>query len=201
MEYTPDYHTASRLEDRRRGDSDRPKLQSALEDVAASAAALVAWLRDPSTGDPNAYPLLIAQLDRLESLRADAPESQPEQWGRWTIETVRAAEAEAEEKRKQISRMDAPARRQGWVYVLRNPEGLHKIGRTLYLERRLFALTSAAPSSYRLVHLIWAEDTLQAELVLHRRFALKRATRECFELSADDLAWLKSFDVWTDYPG
>jgi predicted GIY-YIG superfamily endonuclease len=172
---------------------------AALQDVAIAAEAFVEWLQSPGSGDPNAYALLIARIHRWRSLETTR-DDKPAQWGCWTIDAIQRAEEAIAEKRCKAPSRERGLMREGWIYLLRNPEGHYKIGRTINITRRLFELTSGAPAAFQLIHLIWADDTLIPERILHRRFANKRSSRECFELDSDDVTWLCSFDHWADCP-
>lgn len=76
----------------------------------------------------------------------------------------------------------------GYVYVARAENGLHKIGRSKNPEDRVRGFAGAImPFIIELVHTIPSNDYVQAEKLLHQRYAHCRRVGEWFDLSERDL--------------
>jgi len=91
-------------------------------------------------------------------------------------------------------RLDIPERiprKTGCIYVLRAPDGLHKIGRSVSPERRVGSLnTGRADRGLELVCTVAATHTSTLETMLHQRFASKRVNGEWFDLTPSDIEWI-----------
>jgi hypothetical protein len=92
-----------------------------------------------------------------------------------------------QEKRKAKKRIP----KAGFVYVLQ-ADSYYKIGLSTNVEKRVKQLSTLPPFDVALIHKIETEDMHQLESELHERFAEKRANGEWFELSEEDLTWLKT---------
>jgi hypothetical protein len=84
----------------------------------------------------------------------------------------------------------------GHVYVIRDSDvtGYCKIGRSHNLRQRLDTFDTHLPFNVEVVTVIPCRDCVQAETILHRRFADKRRRGEWFELTDADIAWLQQWD-------
>lgn len=80
--------------------------------------------------------------------------------------------------------------RAGFVYLMRSGD-LYKIGRSKNPNARLAALQNAAPNTIYLVHSIRTDDMHGFEAYLHDLFSAEQTTGEWFDLSSDQVAWLK----------
>lgn len=87
----------------------------------------------------------------------------------------------------------AKPRLKGTVYVLRTEDGSHryKIGRTRNLIVRHAQLDTLVPYELTLCHAIPCLDPIALEQVLHTHFATQRVKGEWFELTDDDLQWIR----------
>lgn len=82
---------------------------------------------------------------------------------------------------------------EGFVYVLRVDNGLCKIGRTRYLDDRIYQLGITLPYDPELVCAIKVEDCIKAEREIHELFidAGKNVRGEWFELTEADIEYIK----------
>jgi hypothetical protein len=80
------------------------------------------------------------------------------------------------------------------VYVL-ECRGSYKVGMTGDLPKRMKTIQSGNPFQITLAHVIFTEDHYKLEQSLHRIFAESREGNEWFNLSARDLAVIKSMSV------
>ena len=87
-----------------------------------------------------------------------------------------------------LSRIDWELRRRGWVYFVREPSGLFKIGLTTCMSKRLASFQVATPGALELVHIVESNNPEKSELWYHQRFADQRVRGEWFTLSDADLA-------------
>lgn len=76
----------------------------------------------------------------------------------------------------------------GYVYLIREPFGRVKIGKTTDVERRISALNCGSPYELELLIAIPCDDMRKLENSFHERFAEKRVRREWFELSENDVS-------------
>lgn len=83
----------------------------------------------------------------------------------------------------------------GYVYVIQAGD-YFKIGRTKDLNGRLTQLAIQLPEKPFLVHVIGTSDCVKAEQFFHAKYQANRRNGEWFALSDEDLAELKSVDVW-----
>lgn len=79
-------------------------------------------------------------------------------------------------------------RREGFVYIARAENGLHKIGRARDPERRVRGFAGAVmPFVIELIHKIPSNDAIQAEKLLHQRYSHCRRVGEWFDLDTCDV--------------
>ena len=86
--------------------------------------------------------------------------------------------------------MDKP----GHIYLLK-ANGLHKIGRSKDVDRRMGQIQPKLPYASELVLSAKVADAAAAERMLHERFADRRVRGEWFSLNDIDLNWVKR---WAD---
>lgn len=77
----------------------------------------------------------------------------------------------------------------GYVYLIREPGGLYKIGHSTNPKKRLSSLRGQTPYALQLelVHTIRCNNRYEAESQLHKRYADKRVRGEWFRLDPDDV--------------
>ncbi|MEO6739199.1 MAG: GIY-YIG nuclease family protein [Chthoniobacteraceae bacterium] len=80
------------------------------------------------------------------------------------------------------------------VYVLGTPLG-YKIGYATNLEQRLRELQTGCPAPLVTEAMISTHAPAKLESCLHRRFNSKRKQGEWFDLSSEDLAFLRGIDA------
>jgi hypothetical protein len=102
-----------------------------------------------------------------------------------------------DEKRRRDSRQprhnNAPRQpRSGYVYLIVSEMGQYKIGKTNNPKHRskMFGLT--LPFNVELIHLIETDDMGMLEASLHDRFAPNRINGEWFDLTPEDVSYIKS---------
>lgn len=85
-----------------------------------------------------------------------------------------------------------PWRMPGWIYVIKSPDGLYKIGKTKRKpDERLSEFIPKLPFDTEIVCLIQAENHSGFEAGLHQKFADKRVRGEWFRLDEKDIEYLK----------
>lgn len=84
-----------------------------------------------------------------------------------------------------------PITKNGNVYILKAGP-YYKIGRTNNVDRRMGEICPKLPFEAEIVHVIEAHNMYEIEAELHRLFNEKRANGEWFELSQEDVEWLKT---------
>lgn len=77
----------------------------------------------------------------------------------------------------------------GYVYLFQCGD-LYKIGTSTDVEMRLKAVRKRAPGTV-LLHSVLSDDPYRAEKFLHLKFGSERVTGEWFELSQEDVHWIK----------
>lgn len=85
--------------------------------------------------------------------------------------------------------------RPGFVYLIRSASGYYKIGRTKNPDDRIATFSVKLPFEVEYEHLIETTDMYQLEKDLHARFADRRVNGEWFDLTDDDVAYVKSLGV------
>lgn len=71
----------------------------------------------------------------------------------------------------------------GHVYVLGSTAGLHKIGRTTEIDKRVAAIDTSSPVPVYLVHSRFVRDSVDLESLLHRKYNHCRERGEWFRLT------------------
>ncbi|WP_276917436.1 GIY-YIG nuclease family protein [Aneurinibacillus aneurinilyticus] len=80
----------------------------------------------------------------------------------------------------------------GFVYIIREDyTGRYKIGKTKKLDARLKLFNVDLPFEVELVHSIHTQNCDETERLLHEHFAHKRVNGEWFDLTEEDIAWIK----------
>lgn len=79
----------------------------------------------------------------------------------------------------------------GFVYLLQSQSGHYKIGRTTNPQNRLKTFSVKLPFEVEYICLIQVQDMYQMESELHTRFAEKRINGEWFNLSPEDVNYIK----------
>jgi len=79
----------------------------------------------------------------------------------------------------------------GYVYILEGG-GYYKIGSTTKLNDRLTRLSTLMPFCISLMCSIGTEDMFGLETTLHRRFAEKHTNGEWFQLTPEDIEYIKN---------
>ncbi|MBT2572181.1 GIY-YIG nuclease family protein [Planococcus sp. ISL-110] len=80
----------------------------------------------------------------------------------------------------------------GYVYFVQEyMTGSFKIGKTKHIDRRMNVFNVKLPFENKLVFLIKTADHHQTEIAFHQHFSDKRLEGEWFNLTREDLAWIK----------
>lgn len=97
------------------------------------------------------------------------------------------------ERHKPYPKEQLPARRGGYVYLIRDRDvtGYCKIGKSTNVRRRIGHFDTMLPFETDLLHIIETDDCTALEARLHRHFAEKRVRGEWFELDDNDIAAIK----------
>lgn len=80
----------------------------------------------------------------------------------------------------------------GWVYLVRGPQGWYKIGHTKNPDDRRTTFGVKLPFDVKFDHLIKCKNRREAEVHLHKVFAHRRGNGEWFRLTADDITTIKA---------
>lgn len=80
----------------------------------------------------------------------------------------------------------------GWVYLLRSADDLYKIGRTVDPNNRIRTFNVKLPFDVEYEHLIQTDNRFALETELHHHFAAQRVGGEWFNLSPEDVEYIKS---------
>lgn len=83
---------------------------------------------------------------------------------------------------------------EGYVYLVQSVSGHYKIGRTRNVDNRLRTFNVKLPFEIELTHVINSYDMVDAERILHARYAHRRVNGEWFALSPDDVTAIKSIE-------
>jgi hypothetical protein len=76
-----------------------------------------------------------------------------------------------------------------YVYIAKRADGLHKIGCTGNIKKRVYSL-GREHEGFEIVHTIETNNALDLEGELHSKFSKKRKDKEWFALTSDDLLFL-----------
>lgn len=85
-----------------------------------------------------------------------------------------------------------PEPRAGYVYLVKSPLNVYKIGRTIDPDSRRHTFEVKLPFEIEFEAIIAAPDMIALERELHQRFARKRLNGEWFELEPQDIEYIKS---------
>jgi hypothetical protein len=80
----------------------------------------------------------------------------------------------------------------GYVYLLQSPTEAYKIGRTKAPQDRIKTFGVKMPFEVEYIALIKTDDMVKLEVNLHNKFTDKRIDGEWFELSLEDVEYIKS---------
>ena len=79
----------------------------------------------------------------------------------------------------------------GYVYIIKSSNGLHKIGLSVNIRRRLKQLQRAyAPEQLRLVRQIETDSMMNTERQLHNILSRRHVHGEWFALTPEDFRWV-----------
>jgi hypothetical protein len=111
---------------------------------------------------------------------------------RGALEHPKTMELAADELRPRVLGWYASWRKPktGYVYLMRNADGLHKIGHAKNPDSRRSALQKYYGFPITLIHCAFTWDSHPAERLLHEVFASQRIYDEWFDLTPDDVAWI-----------
>lgn len=88
----------------------------------------------------------------------------------------------------------SPKQQTGYIYLLKSPTSAYKIGRTRNPKDRLKTFSVKLPFEVEYIALIPTDDMVELERVLHARFDHRRINGEWFELSPDEVAYIKELE-------
>lgn len=81
----------------------------------------------------------------------------------------------------------------GYVYFVQEyMTGSFKIGKTKHIDRRMNVFNVKLPFENKLIFLIKSADHHQTEIAFHEYFSKKRLEGEWFDLTKDDVSWIKN---------
>lgn len=82
----------------------------------------------------------------------------------------------------------------GFIYLIRAPNNLYKIGMAINIHKRFGELKTLSPVPLQLIHVIKTPLRYSAERRMHKRFKKHRHHGEWFSLTEKHVEWLKSID-------
>lgn len=85
-----------------------------------------------------------------------------------------------------------------YIYLIYCATGHYKIGLSKEPEKRLLQLNTAWPVELSLVHFFVADNAQEAEARLHAHYSAKRVKGEWFDLSQEQVAFIKSITSYQD---
>ena len=139
---------------------------------------------------PDEFARLVAETWEYYA-RTPAEEINDKNWRGW-LTNYPKPEPETRAIAKERKGDDRP----GHVYVLRCETGLHKIGRTNCVDRRLTQLGIQIPYAVELIHHFPADNMFAAESFIHKRLQHARTKGEWFRLSSEEIDWLMGIKGW-----
>src|SRR5690242_18538642 len=83
----------------------------------------------------------------------------------------------------------------GYVYLLQSPKGAYKIGKSVNPKSRFQTFKLSLPFEVEYVCVIQTNRMSDLERELHERFASKKINGEWFDLSTEDVQYIKSLAV------
>lgn len=148
-------------------------------------------------GIPYGYCFSDDCLDKAHAATLQCHETRIKEKEEGELEASKRAEERAKEKsenqRLEVEHQEKIQQGFGHIYIIEAPNGLYKIGlTTTSVDKRVYNLNAMSPVPLKLVHSIASDQVRKAESRIHKRFSDKRTHGEWFELTQDDLDWLKS---------
>ncbi len=90
-----------------------------------------------------------------------------------------------------MKRNDESGKERKFVYLIRATNGLVKIGITSDIEHRFRTLNAGSPLELKLLGCIESGNVQELEKELHTRFSDKNVRHEWFNLSFEDVSYIK----------
>jgi hypothetical protein len=87
----------------------------------------------------------------------------------------------------------------GYVYLIQSESGWYKIGKTSNPENRIRTFSVKLPFRVEYICLIKSNNMDELEMELHDYFKDQRIDGEWFELSIDDVDYIKSIEGYDDH--
>lgn len=107
------------------------------------------------------------------------------------IQAAREILARVKNRKAQPAKKEQVRTTPGYVYLIRSSTGFFKIGHTKNPENRMATFNVKLPFEVEFVCLISTEDMIVLEKTLHRQFANKRVNGEWFDLTTEDVEYIK----------
>lgn len=100
-----------------------------------------------------------------------------------------------QQRKKEMQQNRKKVLRPGFVYLIQSPTGAFKIGRTKDPNNRMKTFGIALPFEVEYLCLISTQNMNSLESKLHKKYADKRINGEWFNLSSEDVEYIKSLAV------
>lgn len=140
----------------------------------------------------------VPPKDDLDSLFQETIPSKQQEYAKSLLQKVHLALIERMEKNREVAEMMLANRlivdKSGYVYLVVSDSGYYKIGKTKYPDDRRQTFEIKLPFRIKFEALIFSENMNRLEKDLHAKFTHKRIDGEWFDLSADDVEYIKSLD-------
>lgn len=91
-----------------------------------------------------------------------------------------------------------PYKKEGYVYLAKSDTGHYKIGRSKNPWGRIKHFDTIMPVKVEIIHLIWCDNMIDCEKRLHAIFRGNRGNGEWFNLSDEDVDWIKWQCAYSD---
>lgn len=145
---------------------------------------------DEDYHDSTFVSYLVDKIRDLEDIELESGIKLPESLAQ-EFHAIKNKALDTQFRLSKKAKVNKPAEIKGWVYLLKSPLGAFKIGRTKNPNDRLKTFKTSLPFEVEYLHLIETPDMVGLEQVLHLRYHNKRVNGEWFNLSPDDVAYIK----------
>jgi len=105
------------------------------------------------------------------------------------VQTERRVKKRERQQRRQSGQSKTRA---GYVYLILADSGHYKIGRSVNPDDRMKTFQLTLPFEVEFEHIVQCDDMVMLERELHQRFDHQRVNGEWFDLSPDDVDYIKS---------
>lgn len=106
-------------------------------------------------------------------------------------DAVKLRLSKIQEKERKQAKQSSSKTTNGFVYLIQSPTGYYKIGRTKDPNDRIATFSVKLPFEVEYVCVIQTSDMYSLETILHNRYAKQRVNGEWFQLTPEDVEYIK----------